>query len=368
MINTVKSLINNGKSVYIMSDATLGYAFTQTGTDSYKDFYSNMLGIGYVDRVSRFSGNTLVSFTVNGVTGDPVGDGIQGTANQINTAYDLFTDLISIPTGSQAVKVFYYDNNQNNIGGVRRIRNDSRIVYTTFGIEAFNNAMVRQAILKQILEWLIPTVKPKEADIAFDKGTLDFGKVEVGTSKDLTFEISSTGDTTLKVEDASIIFDDDKVFEIIGLTTPFSLEPGQKKVVTVRFTPKAEKKYDVPFLEVNSNAKSGTLSLTLVGQGFISGSVYDDTYSNKLITLSAGPNPFDRATKISFNLNGIDTKYVELYVIDGTGKRVATLVNANLLSGIHEVEFNSEGLSSGTYFVIANVNGTSLTMPIVITK
>lgn len=372
MMNTVKSLINNGKSVYLMSDATLGYAFTQTGTDAYKDFYTNMLGIGFTNRVQRWhqDGNYIYldQFTVNGVTGDPVGDGISGTANQTTAAYDFFTDIISIPTGSQATKVFYFDGKQTDIAGVRAEKGNARIVYTTFGIEAFGTAMVRQAILRQILEWLIPTVKPKEADITFDKGTLDFGKVEVGQSKDMTFTINSIGDTTLVVTDASIIFDDDNVFQIVNLTTPFSLQPGQSKVVTVRFTPKEEKKYDVPFLEVNSNAKSGVLSLTLIGQGFIPESVYDDTYSNNIITLSAGPNPFDRATKISFNLNGVESRYVELYIVDGTGKRIANLVNSYLLPGIHDVEFNSEGLASGTYFVIANVNGTTLTMPIVIAK
>ncbi|MBE2217303.1 MAG: T9SS type A sorting domain-containing protein [Ignavibacteria bacterium] len=60
------------------------------------------------------------------------------------------------------------------------------------------------------------------------------------------------------------------------------------------------------------------------------------------------PNPFNPATTIKFALpvNGMTT----LKVYDIAGKEVASLVEADLEAGNHEVNFNASQLSSGTYF------------------
>jgi len=72
------------------------------------------------------------------------------------------------------------------------------------------------------------------------------------------------------------------------------------------------------------------------------------------------PNPFNPSTKIKFNLP--EASNVSLKVYDVLGNEIAKLVNGNIESGIHEVQFNSEGLASGIYFyrLEANeVNGNS---------
>jgi hypothetical protein len=60
------------------------------------------------------------------------------------------------------------------------------------------------------------------------------------------------------------------------------------------------------------------------------------------------PNPFNPTTHIGFNL--VNTGFVTLKVYDMTGKEVVTLVNEVLSAGKHDVIFNAEKLSSGTYF------------------
>lgn len=59
------------------------------------------------------------------------------------------------------------------------------------------------------------------------------------------------------------------------------------------------------------------------------------------------PNPFNPTTKIKFNLpKSTNTK---LIIYDAMGREIATLINAEISAGYHEVEFNGGNLSSGIY-------------------
>lgn len=69
------------------------------------------------------------------------------------------------------------------------------------------------------------------------------------------------------------------------------------------------------------------------------------------------PNPFNPQTNISFALP--KTGNVKLTVFDITGKVVAELVNGIRSEGSHTVNFNADGLSSGTYFYKLETQGFS---------
>jgi hypothetical protein len=60
------------------------------------------------------------------------------------------------------------------------------------------------------------------------------------------------------------------------------------------------------------------------------------------------PNPFNPSTTIEFNL--LKNGYADLTVFDVSGKEVAKILNGEMKSGVHKVNFNSEGLTSGVYF------------------
>jgi pectate disaccharide-lyase len=76
------------------------------------------------------------------------------------------------------------------------------------------------------------------------------------------------------------------------------------------------------------------------------------------------PNPFNPATTIQFSLE--NTSLVVLKIYDITGNEVATLLNENLASGTHKVNFNASHLSSGVYFARlqagTNVKAIKLTL------
>ncbi len=73
------------------------------------------------------------------------------------------------------------------------------------------------------------------------------------------------------------------------------------------------------------------------------------------------PNPFNPTTKIEFSL--LNKSQVTLKIYNLLGKEIATLVNGEVESGLHSIDFNATSLSSGVYFYKIDVissNGKNL--------
>lgn len=67
-------------------------------------------------------------------------------------------------------------------------------------------------------------------------------------------------------------------------------------------------------------------------------------------SLGSYPNPFNPSTKIQFGIPAAgEGKIVELKVYDILGRLITTLIENNMSSGIHEIDFNASGLASGMY-------------------
>lgn len=78
------------------------------------------------------------------------------------------------------------------------------------------------------------------------------------------------------------------------------------------------------------------------------------------------PNPFNPSTKIDFSLP-VDSK-VTLKVYDISGKEIAVLVNSQMTAGIHTVDFNASGLSSGVYFYAISAGNFTKTVKMILAK
>lgn len=70
------------------------------------------------------------------------------------------------------------------------------------------------------------------------------------------------------------------------------------------------------------------------------------------INISNYPNPFNPNTKIKYSLP--EKGFVNISVFNSLGEKVQTLVNDFREYGIHEFNFSSNNLSSGTYFYVIN--------------
>jgi len=80
----------------------------------------------------------------------------------------------------------------------------------------------------------------------------------------------------------------------------------------------------------------------------------------------AYPNPFNPSTTLSFTLP--EAAKVQLKIYDLSGREVAALVNGTISAGEHRVEWNAEGMPSGTYFYSLSAPGFTSTKKLLLLK
>jgi len=93
----------------------------------------------------------------------------------------------------------------------------------------------------------------------------------------------------------------------------------------------------------------------------------DETVHEKPATftlLQNYPNPFNPSTTIRFSLP--QREHVTLKIFDINGREVATLVNANLEAGSHDVTFAPRSATSGLYFYRLTTGGFTQTRKLVL--
>ncbi len=170
LLRAANRLLDAGTSVLIFSQHSCSWALepaTQPDAVATAAFFRDRLGLRYAGpAISRLvingqSGN-LTLFRLNGVNGDPIGDGIAiDTANNFNQTswpmYDAYTDRMAIADGSPSTPIFYADANPSNVVAVRAetAAAGARIVYYGFGMEALSKSSDRLMILDRSLDWLL---------------------------------------------------------------------------------------------------------------------------------------------------------------------------------------------------------------------
>ncbi len=78
------------------------------------------------------------------------------------------------------------------------------------------------------------------------------------------------------------------------------------------------------------------------------------------------PNPFNPTTTIEFALP--KQSNVTLKLFDILGREVATLVDAELESGVHKINFDGQDLASGIYFYRIHAEGFLKTKKLMLLK
>ncbi len=80
----------------------------------------------------------------------------------------------------------------------------------------------------------------------------------------------------------------------------------------------------------------------------VTGLSNDDTVPNKFVLEQNYPNPFNPTTNINFSIPESGLTTLKIYNV--LGNEVANLINEELTSGSHVINFDGADLSSGTYF------------------
>jgi hypothetical protein len=92
----------------------------------------------------------------------------------------------------------------------------------------------------------------------------------------------------------------------------------------------------------------------------------EDFAPSKFELVQNFPNPFNPTTKIKFSLP--TNEMTHLVVFNMLGQEVVTLVNDQLSSGAHEIEFNASELPSGIYFYTLQAGNLNITKKMVFLK
>lgn len=280
----ITSAISEGKKILIFSEFDITYGFSNpTYASSYfNSFVGNVLGLQASNSVLQHiqvdgSGNItgLNANKLTGILGDEISSGMDYT---FNTGYALpndlyyigiFSDILTKKTSAESEVFLHYNANTSYGAAVRVIRDDSRIIYCSFDPKAIQHDGMRSELVGRLLLWLDKKVIKVQPVMVVSVSNLDFEKVPVGTTKEMSFDIESKGSDPLEIKTLKIDWDDDLVFSITNIPPlPLTIQPDQKYTVNVKFTPKAQQLYDVPILEIESNDPDNPYkSLSLKGEG-----------------------------------------------------------------------------------------------------
>lgn len=107
-----------------------------------------------------------------------------------------------------------------------------------------------------------PSNPSNPANFQFSVSSLDFGSVNVGSSKTLNVTMSNTGGSSVTVTQLSV---NGSTFSVSGVSLPLTLNAGQTASATIGFTPSAAGSANATVTAMSSSNSVGTLGLTGTG-------------------------------------------------------------------------------------------------------
>ncbi|MCX7937566.1 MAG: choice-of-anchor D domain-containing protein [Bacteroidota bacterium] len=385
LISKITQWVQEQKRLFLYGQIEAYLAFNSSNANpTTRSFFTNTLGIRGVQTFTvtvngqptpypyyhvNLSTGAVQTFTVQGKNGDPISDGVSLTLNTSSQYYNPFTDVLQLTTNSPAVPIFTYDNNSQYIGGIRLETNGTRIVFTTFGLEAIALANARNQLAQKIMDWLTAAVAPKpKLELAQTTGenVIEFGEVAVGSRKAHTFKIRNTGQADLVVSeiamDANDVREYGDVFVITsGGNAPITIAPGGEHAVTIEFRPKKVETIQAAVFHIRSNG--GDVDLTVFGDGVQGASVEPTEVSSDGLSLALAPNPVSTDATIRATVNTATA--ADLRLLDSRG---AVVQLATGITGERIVQVDATALSSGVYRVLLCSGSECVSVPLIVVR
>ncbi|MBD3348403.1 MAG: T9SS type A sorting domain-containing protein [Candidatus Eisenbacteria bacterium] len=351
--STLESYLDGGGTLFI-SGEDIGWALNYQGDSDKIQFYNDYLHADYVADDSGYR-------SVDGVAGDPIGDGLSFTLNGTDSAMNQFYPS-EIEPRTGATGIFEYDPGAE---GALRYETGHREAYLAFGFEGVTGAAIRDTIMRRSLEWLTqgnwPDVTPPNVTLTAPNGGESW---PVGDSQTIRWE--ATEDTGIDHFDLYYSTD-------YGASFPDTIAIGQSGR-TYQF------EWVVPD-RPGDGVRVRVVATDLVGLASLDDSDSDFTIEDSgsgvgelprdLALMQNVPNPFNPRTSIRYSLPSRSS--VRLSVFDVGGRAVRTLVDRDMGPGHYESVWNGktdsgEDAASGIYFYRLSADGKELARKLILLR
>lgn len=367
--NGLTAAIQAGKGVWIAAELDVLFAWHSTyGSSHAQNFWRNVVGIesggNPVLRVQTNSSGQItgvIPFSVQGESGDPVGNGINLQFNTMpnwqSVPFVIYTENVQV-VATDAVTVFRYDD--NSVAGIRRedAQTGGRLVYQGFPIFGTMNITGMANLMQQVMVWITGgQTAPKPPTISAP-AEVNFGVVPVGQTKVETFTVGNAGDEPLEITEMQL-YDDAQVYQILNLPAlPLTLQPGESIELQVEFAPTSADEFIAMLLIISNDPNNNPYSVVLNGRG-----------------QEATGVAFRSGEQSSISLRKVSNEEILVSWTDGAGATIEVrditgrLVESTALSpGQFQWSWNVQHLPSGIYLLHVQTNGKEEIFTIQLTR
>ncbi len=322
-VDALQDYLNSGGNLFINGQDIGADVFGAGGQSQFaQGFYNNYLH-------ATFVGN-IYDYLINGVSGDPITNGIQFIINDI---YERSPDNIS-PFDAFASTIFTYFTGPN-IAGIKASTDDYKVVYLGIGFEQIPTIATRDTLISRIINYFSvePMVLPSAPVLVSPANS------EVIDSSDVLFVWHQSQPQITKYQ---IELDTTDQF-----TSPFI--NANITDTTYLFTNLLSDKNYWWRVKAFNSAGWGDFSEARTFSTLFVGVNDDEIEIPSSFSLEQNyPNPFNPATTISYSLP--QESQVSLKIYDMMGREVVELVSGRQAAGSYNIEFDASSLASGTYF------------------
>jgi hypothetical protein len=195
-------------------------------------------------------------------------------------------------------------------------------------------------------------------DLQNDK--ISYGQVVKGNKSIVTFSIKNDGNVDLDLTKITWARNDSVAFIIDqGSSYPWTIKPGEERVMKIRFVPSAENTIFFGQLDVENNGLGKSpYPIYMEGEGVKFTDVEETTPNFEFY-----PNP--AREYVSIKSNSLSSE-IHIALFDNEGKPVK--IEENYISQNGIINLNISNLSSGSYYIRLIENGKTEFLPLMIVK
>ncbi len=299
VVTEIKNMLDAGKRVILIGNGLLYWAFDPNSNQrdqEVQQFFANYFGITQesYEKMITVEGNYYKPFGVKAIQGDPVALGYKKVCNMIHGYNDLeplppwrYRPIMTVMNEryldtnlAKPMEFFTWEHDwfrldttrkTDSLVGIRVVGDGYKAVFWSSGFEVAAAAGSMPTWSNELffaMNWLAADLPKPDPWIVFKTSPLDFGKVPVGDTLIKDVRIYNQGRKPLEIDDMYLEgFAESGIFEIVADDLSLTIPPLEERYVPIRFTPKAEEKYE-EYFDVSSNAGNGSLQgIQLVGWG-----------------------------------------------------------------------------------------------------